>query len=614
MYSTENSIKLAKQYLGEEIFSNLDIEYCKVEDERILNIRRDGNHVLVEYGQLASLFFALTLIKQNIKDEYFNTQLVRNFTTNGTMHDCSRNGPLNIKQAKEMLLVSALFGLNRFMLYTEDVYEIEGVPYFGYLRGKYSKEELKDLVAFAKTLGVDLVPSIQTLSHLQEALKWPYFSEIADTRNTLVVNEPKTYELIDKMLQTCEECFDSPYININMDEAIDMASGAFIWKDLVLDKKELFITHLNRVVELCKKHNFKPIMWADMFFKLDADNSNGHVNWYTFKGFLSEKVEKNIPDVGLIYWDYYNDKTEVYDRMFKACKHTGRNVIFADGAISWTGFAPNIIQSLNLSKIGIKSAIKNNIKDIFITSWGDNGNECSVVDVYPAMALHSAFDFYGKCGNKLVSDLLETVTGDPLRRWALLQEINHVRKEQAPYENLSKPFLYQTILLGVADSKVKEEYSEHFKEVAKKLNKASKQSKKYGYVYKTLAALSDLLANKATIGLRLRKTYKNGDKESLIPFLNEIKLCIKKLDKFLEIYRIQWHTQNKPFGFEIIDGRLGYLRNSMNTAYLTIKDYLDGKIEIIAQLEEDILPWHDTDIDDATLIGYFEEIASTNTF
>ena len=39
------------------------------------------------------------------------------------MHDCSRNGPVNITQAKEMIMVAALFGLNRFMLYTEDVYE-----------------------------------------------------------------------------------------------------------------------------------------------------------------------------------------------------------------------------------------------------------------------------------------------------------------------------------------------------------------------------------------------------------------------------------------------------------------------------------------------------------
>ena len=40
------------------------------------------------------------------------------------MHDCSRNGAMNVPYIKEVLMISALMGLNRFMLYTEDVYEI----------------------------------------------------------------------------------------------------------------------------------------------------------------------------------------------------------------------------------------------------------------------------------------------------------------------------------------------------------------------------------------------------------------------------------------------------------------------------------------------------------
>ena len=613
MYSLENSIILAKQYLGEDYFANLDITYTKVEDNTTLNIVRKDNKIQIEYGELASLYFALTLIKQNHKKNEYNISLNRHFKSNGLMHDCSRNGVLNVNQTKEMIMVSSLFGLNRFMLYTEDTYEIEGEPFFGYLRGRYTKEELKDLVSYSKTFGVTLVPCIQTLSHLAAALKWPAFRECSDTGNTLLVGNPKTYELIEKMISTCREVFDTADIHIGLDEALDIGSGQYMWQDKVIDKKAAFLEHLNKVVAICEKYNFKPQMWCDMFFKLDPKENDKNKPWYDFKGYLSPKVESLIPNVGIVYWDYYHKESEVYDRMFKICKHTNKEVIFADGAISWIGFAPNIMQSLDITRVGLKSAIKNKVDSLLITSWGDGGGECSVITSYPCMALHALYEFYGGGNNAKLSKLLETVTGDPLKRWALLQEVNHLRPdtEQAPYENLSKPMLYQDVLMGAADSLVRPFFSEIYEKVKKELTSAAKKSKKYSYQYKSMAALADLLINKSTIGIRLRDTYKNKTKEELRPFIAELKIIDKKLDKFVEIYREQWMRQNKTFGFEVTDGRLGFLKARIKSAILVIKDYLDGKTENIPELEEEILTWQGTkQFEDGILIGYWTEVAS----
>ena len=198
MYSLENSITLAKNYLGDKYFADLTISYTKVEDRTVLEINKTGSNIEIKYGELSSLYFALTLIKQNHKKDEYHISLNRHFKSNGLMHDCSRNGVLNINQAKEMIMVSALFGLNQFMLYTEDTYEIEDEPFFGYMRGRYTKEELKDLVAYSNSFGVELIPCIQTLSHLAAALKWPAFSNIADTGNTLLAGHEPTYVFIEK--------------------------------------------------------------------------------------------------------------------------------------------------------------------------------------------------------------------------------------------------------------------------------------------------------------------------------------------------------------------------------------------------------------------------------
>lgn len=63
------------------------------------------------------------------------------------MPDCSRNAVLNVEGAKLLIRHLAVMGFNALMLYTEDTYEIEGYPYFGYMRGRFTKAELKELDA-----------------------------------------------------------------------------------------------------------------------------------------------------------------------------------------------------------------------------------------------------------------------------------------------------------------------------------------------------------------------------------------------------------------------------------------------------------------------------------
>ena len=63
----------------------------------------------------------------------------------GTMVDCSRNAVMNVPAVKKWIDVTAAMGYNTLMLYTEDTYEVDGQPYFGYMRGRYSKAELREL-------------------------------------------------------------------------------------------------------------------------------------------------------------------------------------------------------------------------------------------------------------------------------------------------------------------------------------------------------------------------------------------------------------------------------------------------------------------------------------
>jgi hypothetical protein len=72
------------------------------------------------------------------------------------MIDCSRGGVLRPKTVYFFLNNMALMGLNMLQLYTEDTYEVEGEPLFGYLRGKYTTRELSLIDDYAFDLQVQM--------------------------------------------------------------------------------------------------------------------------------------------------------------------------------------------------------------------------------------------------------------------------------------------------------------------------------------------------------------------------------------------------------------------------------------------------------------------------
>ena len=93
----------------------------------------------------------------------------------GTMIDCSRNAVMNVKTLKKWIDLTADLGYNTLCLYMEDTYEVADEPYFGYLRGRYSKEELKEIDEYAKKRGMEVIPCIQTLAHLNQMFRWPKY-------------------------------------------------------------------------------------------------------------------------------------------------------------------------------------------------------------------------------------------------------------------------------------------------------------------------------------------------------------------------------------------------------------------------------------------------------
>lgn len=190
------------------------------------------------------------------------------FRTRGIMYDCSRNSVPTVATVEKLLVKAALMGFNTFMLYTEDVYEVEEFPAFGKYRGRYSREELRAMDDTAASLGIELIPCIQTLAHLERFFRWPNTHALQDTDSVCLVGEEETYRFIEAMIRSISGGVRSRRIHLGLDEAHGLGLGRKLERDGYVPKTELMKAHVARVWEICRRYGLHPMMWGDMMFRM----------------------------------------------------------------------------------------------------------------------------------------------------------------------------------------------------------------------------------------------------------------------------------------------------------------------------------------------------------
>ena len=502
--------------------------------------------------------------------------------TLGVMIDCSRNGVYTVETLKTMFSLLAKMGYNYVQLYTEDTYEIEGEPCFGYLRGRYSKADLKELDAAAQACGLELVPCIQTLAHLSGVTRWPQYHDCTDTGDILLAGEEKTYALIEKMFAACAECFTSRRINIGMDEAHMVGLGKYLDRHGYESRFEILLRHLNRVAEIAERYGFSPMMWSDMFFRLMSGGE-----YYCASGTIPQAVKDLVPkNVSLIYWDYYSTDRSHYDQMLRAHRQFDNPVLFAGGAWSWSGFTPANRFSIRANEAAMRSCLENGIDDVFITCWKDDGAECSLFSSLPSLFAAAQFA-RGNFDGADIARKFRALTGIDMETFL---EADDVDLHGGELQNPSKYLLYSDPFLGFLDRTAIGTEPETFPKIGKALS-AGAASRRYGYLFRTLMALCDVLEIKATLGLRTRELYRKGDKEALSALIGEYRELERRLETFYRRFREQWDRECRENGFEMHDIRLGGLIRRVRHCRRMLADYVCGKRASLPALEEEICPY-----------------------
>lgn len=503
----------------------------------------------------------------------------------GAMLDLSRNGVMKAEQIKKFAFDISKMGYNALYLYIEDVYEIEDEPYFGHLRGKLLKSELKDINAYCKSIGVELVPCIQTLAHVNQIFQWQAYAPVHDTDDIMLIDEEKTYVLIEKMIKTMRECVDTNTINIGMDEAHMVGFGRFFQLHGYQNRFEILKRHLERVIEICKKYDFKPMMWADMFFRLN-NNDMYYLNSLDEKKF--KETAKYVPDgVQLCYWDYYHYGKDFYDLQFKAHYLLTDDVCFAGGCTIWHGFVPYNEESNVINDGAMDSCRENGVKRVFLTLWGDDGNECSRFSIMPAL-LYAIERYKGNTDMESIKAKFFDLFGVKYDDFVKLDNPKGISKFNR--DNPFKYLFYNDPLEGKFDAHVIEGSGKIYGERAKEIKAVTKNMGEFSYIFDYIGSLYSFLELKSELGVNTRKAYLEKNDKELKRIANSVyPEAIKRLKKFYNAFKTVWDKENKPFGFDVQDGRIGGLILRLEHSRQVILDYLSEKTDSIIELEQPVL-------------------------
>ncbi len=505
----------------------------------------------------------------------------------GVMLDCSRNAVPTVANVKEHIDDMKKMGYDTLMLYTEDTFEVDNEPYFGYLRGRYTKEELKEIVAYGNENGIETIPCIQTLAHVGAIFHWPEYKPMKDIMDIMLIGDDRTWVLLENIFKTLREVFTSNKIHIGMDEAHSVGLGKYLDKNGYRDRFDTILEHLEKVCEMCEKYGFEPMMWSDMFFRLACEGDYyGDINPELAKK-AKEKMPKNIK---LVYWDYYSYDRKHYARMFRQHKEICPDIIFANGSWTWNGFVPGFDKAMSTLKPGMEEAANQGVRDVLVTTWGDDGFECPFLLALPMYFLTAEYA-RGNFDLESIKVKFKELFDEDFDDMVSLEEMNQIKKYETIKEVfMSKIYLYNDVLLGAFDTHVPEDTEGRYTTLAAKYREAAKKSKRFALEFEYAAVLCELLALKADLGLKLRTAYQAGDKAALVVLAQKtLPETIARGEAFLKIYKKVWFKEKKPYGFDVQELRLSFVIRRLQSAMERVTDYLNGDCESIDELEETIL-------------------------
>jgi hypothetical protein len=273
----------------------------------------------------------------------------------GIMLDVSRGKIPTATTLRGLVDLCVRLKLNVLMLYVEHTFRFRRHPEIGRDASPLTADGLRELDAYAAARHVELIPSLQSLGHMDHILALPAYAPLAESarRWTISPAEPGTYDLLADLYDEFLPNFRSPWFNANCDEPFDLAQGKSAEREAALGPGGVYLEHVRRVRDLARGHGKRTLIWGDV--------AHAH----------PERIAELDRDLVLLDWWY--EAQHDYERVARFAEN-GSDFLVCPGTSSWNCLFPRIENSLENITRYVDSGKRHGALGAIVTDWGDFGH------------------------------------------------------------------------------------------------------------------------------------------------------------------------------------------------------------------------------------------------
>ena len=390
------------------------------------------------------------------------------------------------------------------------------------------------------------------------------------------------------MIGFWSQALSSRRIHIGMDEAHDFGRGRH--QDLYgpADSFRLFSRHLARVAEICREYGLEPMIWSDMYFKI-----NDPERFYRNSILPAEALREVPAGVRLVYWDYYNDRQEHYTDFIEGHRQFGRLPIVASGIWTWSKLWYDHHKTRSTVPPCVNACRQTGVRELIFTMWGDDGGFCHWESASAGLAFAAECVYHTEPDNTRIARRFKAVAAADYGLVTRISAMEGYHRLADGYEFRVRAavLLYDDPLLRIAlrgyRKAIPEVAAERHAVFLRLLEELKTAGSRSGEINLDLArAVLTALERKTYYHLELDAAWPVRDRKRLARLSREV---LPELAAAIEAYaaelRREWLKAARPFGLEVQQIRLaGAIARARETA-LRIDEFLSGSIPTIPELE-----------------------------
>jgi hypothetical protein len=318
--------------------------------------------VVVAGASPAGVFYGLQTLKQLVRgsgaDAYIQGVRILDWPAmrwRGVSDDISRGPVPTVAYIKRQLRTFAAYKLNMHSFYMEHTFSSKAHPLIGPEGGSLTPDEIREVVAYARSYHIELVPEQQTFGHLHKALKYEKYNPLAETPygDVLSPQQEGTYKLVADWYRELNELFPGKFFHIGEDETFELGEGQSREAARVKGVGAVYFEHLNRIRDLLKPYDRKLMFWGDI--ALNHPDLIGNIP--------KEMIVAN--------WDY--GPKDDYTNRIKPFKDAGLEQFVCPGVWSWNQIFPNVDASSKNIINFVRDGQTNGASGMLNTTWDDDG-------------------------------------------------------------------------------------------------------------------------------------------------------------------------------------------------------------------------------------------------